>query len=219
MGDQKHQRHIDAAKPSEPPSPAKAFVQPVFTDPQDFLEFRTRRRAYSKLSPPTPPTPPQPQPPPTSAELPAPSRDFTGRFALSSFSIPSNSGLSHPAVPQRRLTPFPLAVPLAPSILTTPQREFAPLVAKARDEREQLPLAGQRRKDLTRHQNPSPTPSDLSTDSILEALTTRLSVETAPSHTMSAGPATAGPTPRDASRPRSPDLVDPPLVDVELQRW
>ncbi|OBT40663.1 hypothetical protein VE00_08675 [Pseudogymnoascus sp. WSF 3629] len=33
---------------------------------------------------------------------------------------------------------------------------------------------------------------------------------------MSSGPATAGPTPRDASRPRSPDLVDPPLVEPYL---
>lgn len=206
MGNQKHQKkHTDAAETPEQPSPAKAFIQPVFTDPQDFLEFRTRRRAYSKLptreaslpspsagsQPPTPLTPAQP--PPTSAETPA--KDFTGRFALSSFSVPSNSG---------------------PSRLTTPQREFAPLVAKARDEREQLPLEWQRRKDLTRHQNPSPTPSDFSTDSTLEALAIRLSVETAPSHTMSSGPATAGPTPRDASRPRSPDLVDPPLVEPYL---
>ena len=206
MGDQKHQRHTDAAKTSEQPSPAKAFIQPVFTDPQDFLEFRTRRRAYSKLptreaslsSPSAVSQPPTPliraQPPPTSAETPAPSKVFTGRFALSSFSVPSNSGPSRPTVTQRRLT--------------TPQREFAPLVAKARDEREQLPLEWQ--------QDPSPTPSDFSTDSTLEALAIRLSVETAPSHTMSSGPATAGPTPRDASRPRSPDLVDPPLVEPYL---
>jgi hypothetical protein len=33
---------------------------------------------------------------------------------------------------------------------------------------------------------------------------------------MSSSLATAGPTPRDASRPQSPDLVDPPLVEPYL---
>jgi hypothetical protein len=53
-------------------------------------------------------------------------------------------------------------------------------------------------------------------DSSLKALAIQLSVKTALSYTMLSSPAMAGLTPCKASRPQSPDLVDPPLVEPYL---
>ena len=229
MGNQRRKKKdIDTGLSSA--LPPKAFIQPAFTDPKDLLELRTRRRAYSKpegsTAAPTPTSsfPATPTRSPTPATPTAPSKDLAGRFNLSTFSVPSNSGptrplqppLPAPSAPTAPGSAFPQRFPPLPSAVapTTPQRQFATLVTKARDDRahrlqegftiRDLPPDWQRRDDLTQHRSPSPTSSDFGTDSTLEALAVRLAGHPLSPMASTTGP-TAGPAPRDLPRARSPD--------------